>query len=263
MVDCSYFDYSHNVPKNQIIRSTLGELAKVGKFGPNAGKAESLAQTLRRLGNDLSGVDMPTVSVDLIRRQQLGRNDSDYRVMLNICDLLLGRNMPSEMEGIKSLPGLNREAMTLYRIYEKFVANFYKIHLEDWIISEQPVMDWFALKSSSFMPTMRPDLILSNKSTRRMVVLDTKFTAKSLVKNLFGKDIFDSAHLYQIYAYLRTQEALSDNHRYATGILLYPSVGINLRETIRLNDHQILILTINLAQPWSGIEKDLLEFLVN
>ena len=84
---------------------------------------------------------------------------------------------------------------------------------------------------------MKPDLVLQERSSSRLIILDTKFTAHSFLENQWGKEIFDSAHLYQLYAYLKSQEHLSDAHRTAMGILLYPVIDESFSERIELQDH--------------------------
>ncbi len=231
---CRYQIYSYNVPKNQIIRSTLARLVQMGQFGTDRKQADELRHKLRRLTRDLDGVDLIELKAGSIRRQQIGRNDADYRLMLAICELLLQREMPTETTGSHKLPGLDRDALTLYRIYERFVANFYKLHLLEWTATSQAQLSWHMPKSSNYMPTMSPDLILQHRTTGRMVVLDTKFTANSLILGRWGNYVFDSSHLYQLYAYLRSQEHISEFHNCASGILLYPTVREDISETIEL-----------------------------
>lgn len=255
---CRYQTYSHNAPKNQIVRSTLARLVQTGQFGTDRIQADQLRHRLRRLVRYLDGIDLIELKVDFIRRQQLGRNDVDYRLMLAICELLLQRQMPTETTGSHKFPELDRDALTLHRIFERFVANFYKLHLVEWIVIPQVRLNWHMVKTSKYMPTMSPDLVLQHSSTGRMVVLDTKFTASSLILNRWGNYVFDSSHLYQIYSYLRSQEHVSDSHRDASGILLYPAVRRNLFETIELQGHQIHLATIDLSQPWDEIENELL-----
>jgi 5-methylcytosine-specific restriction enzyme subunit McrC len=108
---------------------------------------------------------------------------------------------------------------------------------------------------------MVPDIILQEKSTERMIVLDTKFTAHSLVENQWGKAVFDSSHLYQLYAYLKSQEHLSEAHRTASGILLYPAVRKRFSEKVRLQDQVIRLESVDLAAPWQEIEQQLLELI--
>jgi 5-methylcytosine-specific restriction enzyme subunit McrC len=256
---CRYQIYSYNVPKNQIIRSTLARLVQTGQFGTDRKRADELRHKLRRLTRDLDGVDLIELKIDFIHRQQLGRNDADYRLMLAICELLLRRQMPTETAGSHKLPGLDRDALTMYRIYERFVANFYKLHLGEWTVSSQVQLSWHMRQTSNYMPTMSPDLILQHKTTGRMVVLDTKFTPNSLILNRWGNYVFDSSHIYQLYAYLRSQEHVSDFHKCASGILLYPTARQNLSETIELQGHQIHLVTIDLSRPWEEIESKLLD----
>ncbi len=92
-----------------------------------------------------------------------------------------------------------------------------------------------------------------------LVILDTKFTAASLTGGRFGRLTFNSDHIYQIYAYLRSQEARSEAHRASTGILLYPTVDHALAEAIELQGHVIRFETVDLALPWQDIERRLLQ----
>jgi 5-methylcytosine-specific restriction enzyme subunit McrC len=62
-----------------------------------------------------------------------------------------------------------------------------------------------------------------------------------------------------MYAYLRTQEHLSESHNQATGILLYPTVDYNLSESIELENHIIRIESVDLTAPWQNIERELLN----
>jgi 5-methylcytosine-specific restriction enzyme subunit McrC len=257
---CQFQQYSLNVPKNQIVRSTLMRLVQVGQFGPEPARAELLRHTLRRLVRELDGVDLVELQLDFIRRQQLGRNDRDYRLMLVICELLLQRQMPTDSYGSHTLPALKRAELVMHRIYERFVANFYQIHLKDWQVIPQKYIVWHTQTPSSYLPGMQPDLVMQHKTTRRIVVLDTKFTTQSIVKNQWGGAGFNSPHLYQIYAYLKTQEHLSEQHRQATGILLYPQTSSEkVSERIGLQEQTIRIESIDLTTPWQEIEQVLLE----
>jgi 5-methylcytosine-specific restriction enzyme subunit McrC len=259
---CNFQQFSINVPKNQIIRSTLMRLVQTGQFGPSTVKTEELRHMLRRLVRTLDGVDLIELKLDFIRRQQLGRNDGDYRLMLAVCELILQRQMPTESVGEYQIPTLERDALVLYRVYERFVANFYRMHLPGWSVNSQKRLEWPLKKPSSRVPSMFPDLVLKNKSSGNIIVLDTKFTAQSLVKNPWGAEGFDSSHLYQLYTYLKTQEHLSEQHRHASGILLYPLVSqLNFSENIELQDFSIRIEYVDLTAPWQEIENHLLNLI--
>jgi 5-methylcytosine-specific restriction enzyme subunit McrC len=267
-VVCEFQGYSANSPKNQIIRTTLARLMKVGQFNTYTASAKEiqprqeqrdLRQKLRQLIRNLDGIDFVELTPELIRRQLLARHDHDYRLMLAICDLIVQRTMPGESDRKALVPVLEHELLVLYKIYERFVANFYRFHLKDWEVNAQKRLDWHARESNEHLPLMIPDLILQERSSGQILILDTKFTAHSLVENQWGKPIYDSSHLYQVYAYLKSQEHLSEAHRAASGILLYPAVGQRVSERVRLQEHVIRIESVDLAAPWQEIERQLME----
>lgn len=258
---CQFQQYSANAPKNQIIRSTLARLAQIGNFGPDHVFARELRHHLRWLTRELDGIDLIEPNLDFIRRQQSVRGDGDYRLMLAICELLLQRQMPMETSGGHYLPPIDRQSLVLYNVYERFVANFYRQRLQGYTVKAQARLSWPVRDENTYLPVMKPDLILQSASA--LFVLDTKFTAKSLVENLWGKRQFDSSHLYQLYAYLTTQQHRSEQHQKAIGILLYPTIDEKLSERIELGDHTIRVESVDLSAPWPDIEEQLLSIIVD
>jgi 5-methylcytosine-specific restriction enzyme subunit McrC len=261
---CEFEGYRANSLKNQIIRSTLARLIKVGRFGPEPAQVREIQQKLRRLLRDLDGIDFVELTPELIRRQLYARggHDHDYRLMLSICDLIVQRQMPADSEGHTTgiVPLIDRELLILYRVYERFVANFYRLHLrQGWEVSAQKRLEWHAAEANERLPLMIPDIVLQEKTSGRMIVLDTKFTAQSLIENQWGKAIFDSSHLYQLYAYLKSQEHVSEAHRRAVGILLYPAVHNRFSEKVRLQDQVLRLESVDLAAPWQEVERQLME----
>jgi 5-methylcytosine-specific restriction enzyme subunit McrC len=221
-----------------------------------------LRHVLRRLTRDLDGIDLVELKLDFIRRQQLGRNDRDYRIMLAVCELLLQRQMPADAAGSQRLPGLSHAELVMYRVYERFIANFYQIHLPRWEVTPQKRLGWHEKHASPYLPSLQPDLLLREKSTGRLVILDTKFTASSLVKGQWGNLSFDSGHLYQLYTYLKTQEHISEQHRQASGILLYPAISKTaISEQIILQEQTLRVETVDLSLPWQEIEETLLNII--
>ena len=259
---CEFQGYSANEPRNQIVRSTLARLVQIGQFGPDVSRANTLRHHLRRLTRNLDGIDLIELTPDFIYRQQLSHNDRDYRLMLAICALILQRQMPTESPGQYAFPAIDRDALVLHNVYERFVANFYRIHLDGWIVTAQKRLEWHEkYAANKYLPSMVPDLMLQEKSSGRLVILDTKFTAHSLVQNQWGKEIFDSSHLYQLYAYLKSQEHLSEAHRGASGILLYPAIHDRFSERVELQDHAMRIECIDLTASWQDIEGQLIDLI--
>lgn len=260
-VECDFQEYSVNEPRNQVIRSTLMRLVQMGEFGADKKEAEALRHRLRWLARNLEGVEFVELNTESIRRLILLQNETDYRLMLSICQLIVTRQMPLEAEGTHPLPHIDRDMLLLHRIYERFVANFYRLHLKGWDVNAQKRLDWHAQDANEHLPSMIPDLIMREKTTEKIIILDTKFTPSSLLENQWGKPVYDSSHLYQLYAYLRSQEQSSAGYQTATGILLYPVVNGHLSEKIQLQDHVIWIKSVDLATPWEEVERQLLEII--
>jgi 5-methylcytosine-specific restriction enzyme subunit McrC len=255
---CEFQIFSADVPKNQIIRSTMARLVQIGDFGSKGHHAKELRSRLRRLVRDMESVEIIELKAASIRREQLNRHDVDYAVMLAICFMLKQRQMPMEQAGDTGLVGLDRDAFTLHNIYETFVAKFYDRHLHDWNVSSQQKLVWPTENSSDYLPIMRPDLTLQHDASGHLIVLDTKFTAKILVTGRWGNQTFNRDHLFQIYAYLKSQEHRSESHKSSTGILLYPTANHDLSEAIRIQGHSVRWETVDLAKPWQQIEEELL-----
>ncbi len=255
---CHYQEFSVDAPKNQIVRSTLLRLQQSGEFGPDNDFARVLHQSLGRLIRNLDAVALIEVSPHNIYHQQLGRNENDYRLMLRICELVLRRQMPLENGVDRHAPVLDWDNYILHRVYERFVANFYKHHLRHWAVESQKPLAFPAEPTSPNLPGMRVDISLVSPKTGKVTILDTKFTSGSLVQPQYGGLRLASSHLYQMYAYLRTQEEVSYNHRSARGILLYPQAEHTVHERIKIQGHWIWFETVDLSARWEQIEERLL-----
>ncbi len=254
---CAFDEYTIDSPENQIILSTLTWLSHAGELGVERHKATALRHQLRQTIHLMRDVRRIALTPARIQRSLQQRQDRDYHIMLSICAYLLQRRMPNEAAGDTRFQALPHDDLRLYAIFEKFVANFYRYHLTDWNVNPQKTLTWPTAEHPN-LPTMRPDLVLQHHHSQRMIVLDTKFTANSLRTNHYGTERFDSSHLYQMYAYLRTQDQVSPQHASAKGILLYPTVARQLSETLTMDTHEFLLTCVDLAAEWREIEAQLL-----
>ncbi len=254
---CQFDEYTIDIPENRIILSTLTWLSHSGEFGKQTQKTKALKHQVRQTMRLMGGVQTLPLTPAFIQRTLQQRHDRDYHVMLSICAYLLQRRMPTETAGQTRFQNLPKDDLRLYAVFEKFVANFYRYHLADWHVQPQKTLTWPTAKHPN-LPTMRPDLVLEQHTSGRIIVLDTKFTANSLRTNYYGNNRFDSNHLYQMYAYLRTQDHVSPQHAQALGILLYPTVATQLSETLTMESHEILLTCVDLAAEWQAIERQLL-----
>jgi len=123
-------------------------------------------------------------------------------------------------------------------------------------------MDWLATpldgSDLNLLPQMMTDVTL--RSPERTIIIECKYT-ESLHQNRYFADKLKPAHLYQLCSYLRNLEGSPGPDRQADGILLYPTAGVSLDRSYVLHGHRIRIKTLDLNQPWTGIESEMLALI--
>jgi 5-methylcytosine-specific restriction enzyme subunit McrC len=76
----------------------------------------------------------------------------------------------------------------------------------------------------------------------------------------YREETLRSGYLYQIYAYLRSQEGngdpLAEN---ASGLLLHPSVGDMVNESVVIQKHRIQFATVDLGATAKEIRRQLIQ----
>ena len=76
----------------------------------------------------------------------------------------------------------------------------------------------------------------------------------------YREETLRSGYIYQIYAYLRSQagrgDPLADS---ASGLLLHPSLGEMIDETVVIQGHRIRFATVDLAASATTIRSQLLR----
>jgi len=162
-----------------------------------------------------------------------------------------------------SLP--DREVTWVRRLFEKAIGGFYEVVLspKGWRVKRGTTLGW-QIESMThgidkILPTMRTDVVLDHPTSGQRIVIDTKFT--SIVTSGWHRDeTLRSTYVYQIYAYLRSQagrgDSLADG---ASGLLLHPSIGGMVDESVVIQGHSIRFATVDLAQSAAEIRSQLLR----
>lgn len=89
--------------------------------------------------------------------------------------------------------------------------------------------------------------------------IDTKFTSV-FTYGRFGQETLESGYLYQIYAYLRSQEGQGDACAdHAEGVLLHPSIGAMVDESAWVQGHRLRAVTVDLAESAAVIRSQLMR----
>ena len=265
---CEYQEYSLNVPRNQIIAETLQRQFREDFTGGRRERIDELKAAVDRLVRTMDEIDRIGLDLSLFANEirKLGPNEREYKMMLLVCEMLYRPAMPMDDDtdaGQSFQDWLQRRK---HEVFERFVANFYKLrfHGNGWDVSAQSTLRWNETGPERVgdvrLPTMRPDIVLRRDGdTENIVVIDTKWYS-SVASEHYGNLTVHSANLYQMYAYLASQDQESDAHRRATGILLYGQTGEGERKLrTRIDEHPFWVETLDLMQEWEKIEGDLVR----
>jgi 5-methylcytosine-specific restriction enzyme subunit McrC len=257
---CVFPELSIDTPKNRILRATLHGLASDPRLKHVKPEEEAkLRHELRTLVRALEGVPLVPISLADFSRLQLGRNDRDYAVPIAICALVRRLEMPTEKAGDDALTVLLHDEITFHLLFERFVRNFYRLNLEEDYEVKRETLKWNDDLGCDLVPSMQTDITMIEKlPPYRRLIIDTKYSIRTFAAAPHGVEKFKSENLYQLYAYLRTQEHKSEAHRWARGMLLYPTTGSDVNEAMSVQGHRIHIATVDLSKEWETIEARLL-----
>ena len=267
-VACVFDELTIDTPRNRCVKEALLLLAKVVKREPLARRCRELAARMA-----LAGVrdepDARRISGQILH-SGAGWTDAEERQMLAAARLAFDLAIPTEQSGSALLTMADRDASPGWKLYEYAVAGFYEAVLRDqgWNVHHGRHMSWQMEESKpsvrDLMPRMITDITLERRPARsaadgHRIVIDTKFMSP-VTAGQQGKETFRSGNIYQMYAYLRSQEDSGDPlWRTATGVLLYPSLGVDYDEAATIQGHRLRFTTVDLVADALTIRRQLLR----
>ena len=249
---CSLDEISPNVLHNQIIKATLRRLLLLGQLD------EKLREQLR-----ITCLGLPAISdIKLKERDfrvvQLHGNLRFYRFLLDVCWLLFECMIPDQAAGRYRFRDFTRDENRMSVLFERFLFNFCRHEQREYKVT-RPVFPWANAigPRMSLLPRMRTDICLT--SGDRCIVLDAKYTA-SVLQEHHGHRSLRSAHLYQLFSYLKNIPVPASDPIIG-GMLLYPLAADYIDTSFSIHGHEIRVVTMNLNQHWKGIRRELLDLL--
>jgi 5-methylcytosine-specific restriction enzyme subunit McrC len=249
---CAFDEMDHDILPNRILRSTLLRLSRRPSLDLR------LRQDLQLLAARFPHVrHLDVVSDSLFGQIRIARNNASYRLLMAVCRLVWDLRLPTEAAGSDPFCGLLNDELRMGQVFEAFVRNFYALRLPSFRVSAEP-LTWPAQGNRALLPSMRTDVTLTGNGRR--IVIDTKYYRTTLQER-YDRQTVRSGNLYQLFAYLRTQEEHGDLYRVAEGMLLYPTAGQTIDETYLIQGHPVRVATLDLMRAWPEIETHL-ELLV-
>ena len=261
-VACRYDDLSVNSPRNAFIRCALDKCAQLVTSDSQLKKqCLLLARTMVQMG--VTG-PMPDLRQGGIRPQ--GQNDRDDTTVVALAELVMAFSLLTQKKGQEALPSIIRvDEHELRRLYELSVYGFLKYHMSgNWRVTHGNRFKWPVHQASDglldILPGMQTDILLDRKTDGKKIIIDTKFTS-IFTSTPFTDRSLKTQYLYQMYAYLRTQEKTDPTYCDAVGVLLHPQMQEPVFEYADIESHRFYFATINLKQSSRRVKRDLLALI--
>ena len=252
---CEFGELQHDILINQILKASAERLVRVSNVN------KKLADELNYLLVSFNSVSSPRLSYHLFRKVENHRSNHFDDFLINVCKLIFECTLPEEDGNHYKFIDLFRNKNKMWRIFEEFVFNFYRIELKNHhyqVYRRQLLWDVEGKeKDLTMVPVMQTDIYLRKEDLK--IIIDTKYYDETLSSHKEGQKKINSGHLYQIFSYLAgSKEHCSEN---TEGILLYPTVNEEVKFRANFRGYQIRVCTLNLNQHWQGIHNDLLKLI--
>jgi 5-methylcytosine-specific restriction enzyme subunit McrC len=264
-IACRFEELTVDTPRNRFVRDALDEIAKqVVRRADLAHRCRSLSLSLKRMGVTGERPERNDVSID-----RFGRHDVNDKQMVAAAQLAFNLMLPTESAGTKHLSLPDREITWIRKLFEKGIAGFYDVILSGtgWRVDTGKTINWLIQNKTvgidKILPSMRTDIVLNHAGKGRRIVIDTKFNSV-ITRGWYREESLRSGYIYQIYTYLRSQEGNGDPlTANASGLLLHPSVGDMVDETVVIQGHEIRFATVDLGAEAKVIRAQLLKVVDN
>lgn len=185
-------------------------------------------------------------------------------MLINISQLIYEGLIANEVDNEITFSDFIRDKQ-MSKLYEKFVLNFYRVHLNKTVYNvHAPKLKWdldekISEEDLSLLPEMRTDIVVENKIENTQLIIDTKYYAQTLVtSNWTDSKKVRTGHLFQILAYVSN----SDFSGKIKGMLLYPTIEKEINANFPIGGRSIGIRTLNLDVEWKDISDRLLSSVI-
>lgn len=260
-VACRFEEHAMDTPRNRLVRSALDYLAVMIDAPDLRHECRALSQQLGRWGVASQKPSRATLATD-----QVSRNETADMLMVCLAKMVFETFIPSEQAGSDHALAADADVHLVRRLFEKAVANALRLQLQPrgWQVKHGRKLRWPITQASDgiaeHLPGMQTDIELVHFGQRRKLVIDTKFT-HIFTGTQYKAEMLRSGHLYQLYAYLRTQEAQlhANGMEHSEGMLLHPQCGLALDAYVDIQGHRIRFKTIDLMSSAEDFENQLMN----
>lgn len=264
-VACRFSELTVDTPPNRYVMAALSHASRLVKDQALSVRCRNAAAALARSGVTADPIlDTIRGRVDTLRAIQREPNRED-RLMLAAAQLMFDMAIPTEEADQSQMFSVERGDW-LRRVFERAVAGFYAVRLTSgWHVNRTgnkeikwPTKNESSSRLQAILPTMNQDIVLDHSVSQRRIVIDTKFT-HILTRGFYRDESLRSGYIYQIYAYVRSQERDDDpSSKHSTGVLLHPAIDDDVDEWADIQGHRFRFMTVDLSRPSADIRDRLM-----
>ncbi|MCC8014614.1 MAG: 5-methylcytosine-specific restriction endonuclease system specificity protein McrC [Eubacterium sp.] len=244
---CSFDEFSVNAYMNRIIKSTVMLLLSSDIKKP-------IKKELRRLMVYFG--DVETIGIHRINWNiHYNRNNKTYHMLISVCYLVIKGLLQTQSDGTEKLMDFLDE-QRMCRLYEKFILEYYRKEFPK-IKAEASLISWqLDNEADDFLPVMRSDIMLSYGN--KTLIIDAKFYNHAM-QTQFDKTTVRSAHLYQIFTYVKNKQLELGDKNEVSGMLLYAGTDEVIQPdcTYHMSGNKIDVKTLDLNCNFSAIAEQL------
>ena len=255
-VACEYDELSIDTLPHQIIKATCLTLLS------SSGLDKSLLRELSTMRSNLSTVSNRRICDQDFQRLVLHPRQKNYRIMMEICAFILRQMFPEQNGSGWKFRSFVENEREMGGLFEEFIRGFCEIELGDTYRVKRDKFDCAVEGATQEDLAMLPKLVtdVSLISVNQRLIIETKFTPNALKGN-YEAEKLRRDHLSQLLIYLQACA-----YRYpkvsVSGLLLYPAVGRQIYHSYpKFHGHKMKVASLDLAQPWQSLRKDLLSLI--
>lgn len=247
-VSCEFDEFSENSYFNRILKTTANLMTRSQEVDGKIKK--SLKRSLLFLEN-VECMPVAEIRWDILR---YNRNNASYKMLLNICYLIINGLLMSQQNGVTKFSNFLDEKH-MHDLYERFILEYYRRHYP----CLSPVPSKISWRTDDnmidFLPEMRSDITL--KYGDEVLIIDAKYYGKSMQTSMYDKKTVHSGNLYQIFTYVKNKDI--NNNGKVSGILLYAKTDEEISPdfTYKLSGNTIKVATLDLNLPFAEIASQL------
>lgn len=248
---CQVDNYIEDTYMNRILKTTI--LLLLHSKDVALENKRKLKKVLVYFSN-ISELDYKNISW---RGITFDRNNSSYRMLMNICYLIIEGMLMSESDTNELK--LNRfiDDQRMSALYERFILSYYRRHYPHFKVTQSHI-PWDSDDNMiDLLPQMKSDIMIEYQG--KTLIIDAKYYQESLKTNsLYGNKTIHSNNLYQIFAYVKNKDTAHDGS--VTGMLLYANTeGDNPDAEYQLSGNKISVKTLDLNCDFMKVKNQLDE----